>query len=236
MSEKDVFVANMGRLVEQSSMSMRQLAEQAGITQRTLSRWLQEGVKKPDRRTRKPLLELCRVFDVELDDLWVDQEVCRCSEYSQKVGELFERWERLGIEYGDMAEWIDRWHMAATVSDRFCHDEPDLAEIVKKIKSLKTTSELHAYIEKMVHEWDLDESDAYKRLIETTLKFLAAALPRDPDQLGAWFKQVHPKRWAKLLSRRKLDNEGELVAFIRHMLEEGLSPHEAYEGLIRLSN
>jgi hypothetical protein len=82
----------------------------------------------------------------------------------------------------------------------------------------------------------LDESDAYKRLIETTLKFLAAALPRDPDQLGAWFKQVHPKRWAKLLSRRKLDNEGELIAFVRHMMEEGLSAHEAYEGLIRLSN
>ena len=235
MSEKDVFVANMGRLVEQSSLSMRQIAEQAGITQRTLSRWLQAGVKKPDSRTRKPLLELCRLFDVELNDRWVDNEACRCTEYSQKVNVLFKRWEKLGIEDDEMAQWIDRWYTAAMVSDRFRHDEPDLADIVKKIKSLKTDSELHAYVEKMVHEWDLDERGAYKRLIETTLKFLAVSLPRDPDQLGLWFKQVHPKRWAKLLSRRKLDNEGELVAFVRHMMEEGLSSHEAYEGLIRLS-
>jgi transcriptional regulator with XRE-family HTH domain len=236
MSEKDVFAANMARLIEQSSLSTQQISEHLGVTQRTLSRWLQEGVKKPDSRSRKPLLELCRLLDVELDDLWVDTEAKRCSEYARKVNELFERWERLGIEHVQMAAWIDHWYTAALVADRFCGEEPDLAEIVKKVKSLKSDGELLGYVESMVHEWKLDQREAYKRLIETTLKFLAAALPRDPDQLGAWFKQVHPKRWAKLLSRRKLDNEGELVAFLRHMMHEGLSAHEAYEGLIRLSN
>jgi transcriptional regulator with XRE-family HTH domain len=236
MTEKEVFAANLRRIVEESPLSLREIADEAGITQKTLSRWLQDGVKKPDRRTRKPLLELCRMFSVELDELWVDGQACPCGEYGLKVKKLFERWEKLGIEYESVARWIDRWYSAAEVSERFQREEPDLAEIVKKVKSLKSDGELHAYLEKMVRDWQLDETAAYKRLIETTLKFLAAALPRDPDQLGAWFKQVHPRRWAKMLARRKLDNEGELVAFLRHMMEEGLSAHEAYEGLIRLSN
>jgi len=236
MSEKDVFAANLKQLVAESPLSLREIAHEAGITQKTLTRWLQEGIKKPDRRTRKPLLELCRLFNANLDDLWVDDQACAGAEYARKVQELFERWHKLGIEHEAVARWIDRWYVAAQVAERFHREEPDLADIVKRVKSLKTDGELHAYVEKMVRDWHLDEAEAYRRLIETTLKFLAAALPRDPDQLGAWFKQVHPRRWAKLLARRKLDNEGELVAFLRHMMEEGLSPHEAYEGLIRLSN
>lgn len=235
MSEKEVFATNVKRMVEDSSLSLREIAEEAGVTQKTLVRWIQDGLKKPDRRTRGPLQELCRLFSVELSDLWVDGQKCPCEEYGLKVKTLFERWDKLGIEYESAARWIDRWHAAAEVSERFHREEPDLADIVKKVKSLKSDAESHAYVEKMVRDWQLDEAEAYRRLIETTLKFLAAALPRDPDQLGAWFKQVHPKRWAKLLARRKLDNEGELVAFLRHMMEEGLSAHEAYEGLIRLS-
>jgi transcriptional regulator with XRE-family HTH domain len=236
MSEKEVFAANIKQLVEESPLSLREIADEAGITQKTLLRWLQDGLKKPDRRTRGPLLDLCRLFNVELGDLWADGHACPCGEYALKVKKLFERWDKLGIEYESAARCIDRWYAAAQVSERFNREEPDLAEIVKKVKSLKSDADLHAYLEKTVRDWELDEAEAYRRLIETTLKFLAAALPRDPDQLGAWFKQVHPKRWATLLARRKLDNEGELIAFLRHMMEEGLSAHEAYEGLIRLSN
>jgi len=54
--------------------------------------------------------------------------------------------------------------------------------------------------------------------------------------MGAWFRRVHPRRWANLLARRKLDDEAELVAYIRNLLAEGLSPHEAYEAVVRLSN
>ena len=43
MSEKDVFAANMARLIEKSSLSTQQISEHLGVTQRTLSRWLQEG-------------------------------------------------------------------------------------------------------------------------------------------------------------------------------------------------
>jgi transcriptional regulator with XRE-family HTH domain len=236
MSEKEIFAANMKRMVEQSPLSLKELADEAGVTHKTLIRWVQDGLKKPDRRTRAPLLELCRVFDVELGDLWEEGKTCPCDEYAVKVKRLFERWDKLGMEYENAVQVIDGWYAAAEVSERFHREEPDLAEIVKKVKKLKSDAESHAYVETMVQDWRLDESEAYRRLIETTLKFLAAALPRDPDQLGAWFKQVHPKRWAKLLARRKLDNEGELVAFVRHMMEEGLSAHEAYEGLIRLSN
>ena len=235
MSEKDVFAANVKRMVEESPLSLREIADEAGVTHKTLMRWIQDGLKKPDRRTRGSLLEFCKLFSVELTDLWVDGQACPCEEYALKVKTLFQRWDRLGIEYESAVQCIDRWCAATEVSERFHREEPDLADIVKKVKSLKSNAESHAYVEKMVRDWQLDEAEAYRRLIETTLKFLAAALPRDPDQLGGWFKQVHPKRWAKLLARRKLDNEGELIAFLRHMMEEGLSAHEAYEGLIRLS-
>jgi tape measure domain-containing protein len=236
MSAQEVFAANLKRLIDESPLSVRDIADQAGVSQRTLSRWLQVGVKKADRRSRKPLLQVCRLLGVQLDDLWAGNGTCRCEEYARKVKELISRWERLGLEYGSVTDWIDRCYTAAHVAERFRQEEPELAEVVAKVKSLKSERELYGYLEGMVRDWNLEEVEAVKRLVETTQKFLAAALPRDPDQLGGWFKQAHPRRWAKLLARRKLDNEGELIAFIRHMMVEGLSPHEAYEGLIRLSN
>jgi transcriptional regulator with XRE-family HTH domain len=237
MSEKEVFAANLKRLIDASPFTEEQIAHRAGVSQKTLARWLQFGVKQADPRTRKPLLEVCRLFDVELDDLWVDNGCARGSdEYARKIRETIERWERLGVAYDNVAQWIDQLHVAACVAERFRREEPRLVEVVARVKSLRTEADAQAYLEGMVREWSLSEPEAYRRLVQTTQKFLAAALPRDPDQLGLWFKKVHPKRWATLLSRRKLDDEGELVAFVRHMMQEGLSPHEAYEGLIRLSN
>jgi hypothetical protein len=42
-------------------------------------------------------------------------------------------------------------------------------------------------------------------------------------------------RWAWLIESGRLDHEGELFAFVRHIMAEGLSKHEAYESLLRLS-
>lgn len=236
MSEPEVFAANLRRLIDASPLSERQIAERAGISFKTLVRWLQVGIKRPSRRPPQTLVQLSRLLHVEPDELWQGETTCACDVYAKKVKELIGRWDRLGVDYQDVVRWIDSACTASRVAEKFRRQEPDLAEIVAKVKRLRTDGDLQKYLEAMVREWSLDESESYKRLIETTQKFVAAVLPPDPDQMGAWFRRVHARRWANLLARRKLDDEAELVAYIRNLLAEGLSPHEAYEAVVRLSN
>ena len=237
MSEKEVFAANLKRLIENSPLSRRELAERAGVNYNTLGRWLKVGIQKPDQRTKKSLQRICRLLHVKLGDLWADGGRSNDSvTYAEKVKEMFDLWTALGVDYEGVAEWIDQWYTATKVAARFRQEEPDLTKIVAKVKALKSDGEVQMYLEGMLRDWGQGECGAYKRLIDATQRFVAAALPQDADQLSRWFRTTHPDRWARLLRSQKLDNEGELAAFVRHMMAEGLSPHEAYEGLIRLSS
>ncbi len=236
MSESEVFATNLRRLIDASSLTERQIAERAGISIKMLARWLQVGVKRPARQPPQALQQLAQVLRVEPDEFWRGGTACACDAYAAKVKELVGRWERLGVNYQEIARWIDSAYTASSVAERFRRDEADLAGIVAKVKRLRSEGELQSYLEAMVREWALDESESYKRLVESTQKFVLAVLPQDPDQMGEWFRRVHPRRWANLLARRKLDDEAELVALIRNLLTEGLSPHEAYEAIVRLSN
>lgn len=236
MSESEVFAANLRRLIDASSLSERQIAERAGLSIKTLARWLQVGLRKPARRPPQSLLQLARVLNVPADELWLGETACAGIRYAEKVKDLIGRWDRLGMNYQDIAQWIDSAWTAARVAERFCREEADLAGIVAKVKTLRNEGELQTYLETMVRPWGLGEAESYKRLVESTRKFVVAVLPRDPDQMGAWFRRVHPRHWANLLARRRLDDEAELVALIRNLITEGLSPHEAYEAIVRLSN
>jgi transcriptional regulator with XRE-family HTH domain len=236
MSESEVFAANLRRLIDASSLTERQIAERAGVSIKMLARWLQVGLKRPARQPPQSLLQLAQLLGVAPGELWQGGTACACDAYAAKVKELVSRWERLGVNYQEIARWIDSAYTASSVAERFRRDEADLAGIVAKVKRLRSEGELQSYLEAMVREWALDETESYKRLVESTQKFVLAVLPHDPDQMGEWFRRVHPRRWANLLARRKLDDEAELVALIRNLLTEGLSPHEAYEAIVRLSN
>jgi transcriptional regulator with XRE-family HTH domain len=236
MSESEVFAANLRRLIDASSLTERQVAERSGVSIKTLARWLQIGLKRPARQPPQPLLQLAQLLRVAPDELWRGATACACDAYAEKVKELISCWERLGVNYQDIAHWIDSAHTASRVAERFRREEADLAGIVARVKRLRTEGEVQSYLEAMVRDWALDETESYKRLVESTQKFVAAVLPHDPDQMGDWFRRVHPRRWANLLARRKLDDEAELVALIRNLLTEGLSPHETYEAIVRLSN
>jgi transcriptional regulator with XRE-family HTH domain len=235
MTAKDVFVANLKRLIDLSPMSRRQLADRAGVSYSTLSRWLENGVPAPDGRTKKPLQKICRVLHVGLDELWAEHGIDSHGFYPEKVRELYERWEHLKADSGVLSRLLDGWYSAGRVAERFRRDEPDLAQVVAKVKMLRGDGQIQTYLENLLREWDLSEDDAYRRLIETTQRFLAAALPLDPEQLGQWFIEAHPQRWAWLIESGRLDHEGELFAYVRHIMAEGLSKHEAYESLLRLS-
>lgn len=156
--------------------------------------------------------------------------------YATKIKRLFRHWERLGVPFQDTGDWIDRLERAARVARRFRRDECDLAEVIQKIKKLPTDGDLQGYLESTLREWDLDEDKAYRRLIENTQKFLAAALPTDAEPLAKWFRETHPDRWNRLLRHQRIDSEAELAAYVRHMLADDLSRPEIYESLIRLSN
>jgi transcriptional regulator with XRE-family HTH domain len=236
MTAKDVFAANLRRLIDHSALSRRQVADRAGVSYSTLNRWLESGVPAPDGRTKKPLQKICRILHVGLDELWAEHGVASHMVYSDKVLELFQRWDHLKADCSKFSRLLDCWYNAGRVAERFRRDEPDLAQVVAKVKMLRDDGEIQLYLECLLREWNLDEADAYRRLIETTQRFLAAALPHDPEQLGQWFVQAHPRRWAWLIESRRLDHEGELFAFLRHIMAEGLSKHEAYESLLRLSN
>lgn len=235
MSESEVFAANLRRLIDAASLSEHQLAERSGVSVKTLARWLQVGLKRPTRQTPHAVQQLADALGIDPGELWRSETTCTCDAYAEKVKELVSRWERLGVDYQEIARWIDSAYTASRVVERFRREEADLAGVVAKVKRLRGEGELQSYLEAMVREWALDESESYKRLVESTQKFVFAVLPRDPDQMGDWFRRVHPRRWANLLARRKLDDEAELVALIRNLLSEGLSPHEAYEAIVRLS-
>ncbi len=235
MTAKDVFITNLTRLIEHSPLSPKQVATRAGVSYATLNRWLENGVLAPDGRTKKPLQKVCRVLQVELDDLWLAEGVASQACYPERVRELYERWERLKADTTELSRILDCWYNAGRVAERFRCEEPDLARVVAKVKMLDDDGQIQGYLEGLLREGGLEEEDAYRRLIETTQRFLAAALPEEPELLGQWFIETHPCRWTWLIESHRLDHEAEMSAYIRHIMAEGLSKHEAYESLLRLS-
>ena len=235
MTAKDVFITNLTRLIEHSPLSRKQVATRAGVSYSTLNRWLENGVLAPDGRTKKPLQKICRVLHVGLDDLWVEEGGACEAFYPEKVRELYERWAHLKADTTELSRILDGWYNAGRVAARFRCEEPDLAQVVVKVKMLEDDGQVQVYLEGLLREWGLEEEDAYRRLIETTQRFLAAALPEEPELLGQWFIQTHPCRWTCLIEGHRLDHEAELFAYLRHVMAEGLSKHEAYESLLRLS-
>ena len=69
----------------------------------------------------------------------------RMNDPEKKVKEMLGLWEELGVDFGGVAEWIDQWYNATRVAQRFRREEPDLTEVVCKIKSLRSDGEVQMY-------------------------------------------------------------------------------------------
>jgi hypothetical protein len=234
-SEREVFAANLQRLIDNASLSKRQVADRAGVSYTTLCRWLDRGPRTDDPRSRKSVQRICRMLHVDPEELWTRNVPQGSRVYPDLVRQLYEHWETLGDDGEALSRLLDRWVAAVQVSEKFIEEEPDLAAVVAKVKKLRNDREVRLYLESMLREWELDEQAAYRRLIETTQRFLAAALPKEPEQLGGWFVELHPRRWKSLIKTHKLDNKAELIAYLRHIMDEGLSALEAYESILRMS-
>ncbi len=156
------------------------------------------------------------------------------SSCAQKLSEILEVWERAGVAYDGVVRSMDRCHLAACVVDRFRREQPDLAQAVAEAKSLDSEAAVHVYLESCVRKWDLGEADAYRQLIVFAQGFIST--PTEPAGFGFWFRVIHEERWATILTRTGLDEEG-LFKFIRHVMEDdGLSATELYAKMIDLSD
>lgn len=161
-------------------------------------------------------------------------ESATVSACARKLDEILKVWERAGVPYDNVLRSIDRCHLAASVVDRFRREQTDLVEAVAAAKSLDSEPAVHAYLEGLVRNWNLDEADAYRQLIVLAQGFLST--PTEPAGFGFWFRVIHEERWATILARTGLDEEG-LFKFIRHVMEDdGLSAVDLYEKMIDLSD
>ena len=153
---------------------------------------------------------------------------------TRKLNEIIEVWERAGVPYDNVVRSIDRCHLAACVVDRFRREQADLVGAIAEAKSLASDPAVHAYLEGCVRKWNLDEADAYRQLIVLAQGFIST--PAEPAGFGFWFRVIHEDRWAAILARTGLEEEG-LFKFIRHVMEDdGLSAPELYEKMIDLSD
>jgi len=151
-----------------------------------------------------------------------------------KLNEIIEVWERAGVPYDNVVQSIDRCHLAACVVDRFRREQADLVGAIAEAKSLDSDPAVHAYLEGCVRKWNLNDTDAYRQLIVLAQGFIST--PTEPAGFGFWFRVIHEDRWAAILARTGLEEEG-LFKFIRHVMEDdGLSAPELYEKMIDLSD
>jgi hypothetical protein len=154
--------------------------------------------------------------------------------YAEKLSEMIELWERAGVNYEEVVHWVDRFHVAARVADRFRREQPTLATAMAKAKSLETDAALQTYLERWVRKWELDEPDAYRQLILLGQGFVTA--PSDPAGFGLWFQVIHHDRWDAILEQTGLTADS-IFDFIRHVMEDdGLSSLDLFERMIDMSD
>lgn len=63
---RDRLRSNIELVIESSDMSKKQIAQELGVTQASISNWI-KGKNSPDLET---LIHLCELFDVSLDDVY----------------------------------------------------------------------------------------------------------------------------------------------------------------------
>lgn len=164
MDKKQIFAENLKNALQQKNVTYREAAAETKLNEKTLYRWVWEGISRTDNRTGSELQSLCVFLGVERDDLWKDQS--STGNYVEKFREMVLIWESAGRNLS----WIDNWHLAARAAERFRRDARDLCQRVKTARKTATESQLQAVLEQQVREWlkttPLTETDAYKKLKE----------------------------------------------------------------------
>jgi hypothetical protein len=117
------------------------------MKRKTLYRWVEEGITKADRRTQENLDSICDLLNVTSYVLWRESsnraEVC-----ADKVREIVEIWERVGVETG----WIDGWHVSVRSADRFRREERELCERIRRVQQIDSDVALQLILERQIRE------------------------------------------------------------------------------------
>jgi len=147
-NDRKTIAENLTRLVKESHWSRRQLADSVGLSDKTLWRWMRDGVVRTNGSNGEKLEALCQKLGVPVSALSKPQ-MSRADICAEKVREMVQIWEGVGIG----SDWIDVWHIAATVVQRFKEEEPELWRRGKRLLQISTDVELRLKLEEMVREW-----------------------------------------------------------------------------------
>jgi hypothetical protein len=139
---KEVFRASLEHAIKQSGKSQRALAremaeDEAGIKawEKKLSRWVSEGLGRPNIVTKKELLVLCQKLKVDYYSLWKSDE----EEYVVKIRELHAVWTKWKLT--SELVWFDSLHRRTMFMDRMIESEPDWWEHLQMLKAASDTAD-----------------------------------------------------------------------------------------------
>lgn len=162
---KEAFARNLTRLVEAARWSRQELAVKVGLDEKTLWRWMQNGVGRVSGKNKESLHSLCRLLGVPPDALWEGRmeqaDIC-----AEKVREMVGIWERVGINF----DWIETYHCAAVAVDRLRREEPEFWNRLRRLRGAGSDAQLHRQIEKEMRDRidaeRLGQVEAFRRLVE----------------------------------------------------------------------
>lgn len=147
MNRKTV-AQNLTRLVSQSNLSRRQLAKAVGLNDKTLWRWMQQGVGRTNGENGEKLEALCQMLGVPVDVLSCPQmsqaDIC-----AEKVREMVRIWEQIGVPF----DWIYKWHCAAVAVQKLRETRPEIWQQVRRIKEFPSDAHAQAELEQRARTW-----------------------------------------------------------------------------------
>ena len=166
MSRKTV-ATNLTRLVNESHLSKRQLAASVGLSDKTLWRWMQNGVDRTNGENGEKLERLCQKLGVPVSIL-SHPRITQADICAEKAREMVQIWEQDGIEF----EWIHVWHCAAVAVHRLREKRPESWQQVRRIKNLASDLETHKELEsearRHAEKVGADAEAVYRWLFEWT--------------------------------------------------------------------
>lgn len=164
MDKKQIFAKNLKKALQQKNVTYKEAAAKANLKEKTLYRWVWEGISRTDNRTEPDLQSLCKFLGIERGDLWKDQSPSEM--FVGKFRDMVLIWEHASADLS----WFDDWHLAVRVAERFRRQARDLCKRVKSARKIASEGQLQFVLEGQVRAWlrrtRLTENDAYKKLKE----------------------------------------------------------------------
>jgi transcriptional regulator with XRE-family HTH domain len=162
---RNAVARNLTRLVERSHLSRRELAKSVEMSDKTLWRWMQDGVDRTNGKNGEKLERLCRKLGVPVAALsatrLTEADIC-----AEKAKEMVQVWEQQGIEF----DWIHNKHCAVIAVHRLKEERPEMWQQARRMMNWqsdkKAWSELEEWATKLAMQSKSDVETVFRQLLE----------------------------------------------------------------------